>query len=128
MARRSDSVSADSYSSLAVSLRGSRLPNCRRIEISNDRLWLLFPESDFVVRIRSDHRTDEVSLVFSVAVRAPMPSLETWWDRWTVSAHRSNLASVTLREVLSTRNDFLRMLDERFGRTHRRSEASITNR
>lgn len=101
---------------LAESFRaGVELPDDCRIEIADDRLWVLFPESDFVIQTRPADGPDSVHLIFSVAVRAPEPSLETWWDKWSVPAERRVQAEVACDEILTSRKMILRMLDERFG-------------
>lgn len=114
MACPSESSSVGLDARLAESLR-TGLPESCRIESSPDRLWLFFPESDFVIHARSTDDPGGIVLVFSVAVRAPEPSLETWWDKWSVPTDRRRQTEVVLDEVLSTRDSVLRMLDERFG-------------
>ncbi|MCD2113501.1 hypothetical protein LQ384_20530 [Rhodococcus rhodochrous] len=90
------------------------LEDCR-IEINEDQMWVLFPESDFVVRTRPVEGSDHaVRLKFSVAVRAPEPSLETWWDKWSVTTDRDNQVAVVRREILAGRREILQMLEDRF--------------
>ncbi|WP_241383755.1 hypothetical protein [Rhodococcus sp. CH91] len=108
---------------MAESFRaGVELPDDCRIEIADDRLWVLFPESDFVIQTRPADGPDSVHLIFSVAVRAPEPSLETWWDKWSVPAERRVQAEVARDEILTSRKMILRMLDERFGAGRRSAE------
>lgn len=91
------------------------LEDCR-IELNEDQMWVLFPESDFVVRTRPVAGADHaVRLKFSVAVRAPEPSLETWWDKWSVTIDRSDQVAVVRREILAGRKEILQMLEDRFG-------------
>ncbi|MGN5236458.1 MULTISPECIES: hypothetical protein [unclassified Rhodococcus (in: high G+C Gram-positive bacteria)] len=115
------SVSLDAQ--LAESFRrGVELPEDCGIDIADDRLWFLFPESDFVVQSRPAAQINVVHLFFSVAVRAPEPSLETWWDKWSRTVDRRDQVEVARREVLAGRNMILRMLEERFG-----DDATIAN-
>lgn len=115
MACPSEFVCDSSHSRLFESFRASGgLPDCCTMEVAEDRLWLLFPESDFVVRTEPTRSPDDVNLVVTVSVRAPEPSLETWWDRWSISSARRDLATIALTEILACRNGVLRMLEERF--------------
>lgn len=116
MACPSDSIRVPhDPASLAEALRASGALEYCGIEVSSDRLLLLFPESDFAVRTGSTHKPGEMRLIFSVAVRAPDPSLETWWDKWSVYIDRRDPVAVVLSEIRVCRDRYLRMLDERFG-------------
>jgi hypothetical protein len=94
---------------LAAALRRVHLPDDASVEVSGDRVWVLFPESDFAIRlpVGPDGRT---RLSFSAALRAPEPSLETWWDQWLVDPDGHDLTAEVLDEVLAVRGRFLRML------------------
>jgi hypothetical protein len=112
----SEAVRVSLDAKLAESFRrGTELPEGCRIEIADDRLWFLFPESDFMLQTRPADELDVVHLIFSVAVRAPEPSLETWWDKWSISIDRGDQVEVARREILAGRKMILRMLEERFG-------------
>jgi hypothetical protein len=104
---------------------GTDLPEVCRVDITDDRVWVLFPESDFVVQTRPAEGFDAVQLSFSVAVRAPEPSLETWWDKWLVSTDHGNQVAVVRREILAGRQMILRMLEEYFG-THRSADDVVS--
>lgn len=120
----SEAVRVSLDAELAESFRRDvELPADCRMEITEDRLWLLFPESDFMIQSRLAEEHDIVRLVFSVAVRAPEPSLETWWDKWSISIDPRDQVEVARREILAGRKRVLRMLEEHFG-TRCRSEDS----
>lgn len=95
--------------------RGVELPKDCCIDVTEDRLWVLFPESDFLIQSRPADDFDSTLLDFTVTVRAPAPALETWWDQWSVTVDQRDLVDGTRREILSGRQMILRMLEERFG-------------
>jgi|GEM_PF-5644012 len=94
---------------------GLGLPDDCRVDCDEDRLWVLFTESDFLIQSGPGDDDNTVHLTFTVTVRAPAPSLETWWDKWTVTAGRDHQFEVARQEVINGRNMILRMLDDRFG-------------
>jgi hypothetical protein len=99
---------------LADKLRRGGLAECSQVEVEGDRLWVLFPESDFAVRIDPTGADATTRVSISAAVRAPAPSLETWWCEWTLACTGRDLCADLGAEITRRRRRYVQMLQERF--------------
>lgn len=102
------------YETLAQEMRDRCVTESVKVSAAADRLLILFPESDFAARVESVLPGPGTRVSISVAVRAPAPSLETWWCEWTLACTGDDLPADLYTEVSRMRHRYRQMLAERF--------------
>ncbi|MGQ4599055.1 hypothetical protein [Nocardia sp. R6R-6] len=83
--------------------------------LNDGRVVLEFAESDFVVGFDATSAGQQCLMTAVATVRAPAPSLDTWWTRWQVVVPCHVSGVVLIGEVRNGREQFRRMVDEGFG-------------
>lgn len=86
-----------------------------RISFDGRQILLEFAESDFALSFSVDGMNHRCRVTFAAAVRAPAPSLETWWSKWDVPVTRHASGEIVVDEVLTGKARFRRLVDEWLG-------------
>jgi hypothetical protein len=92
----------------ALSRELDRVVDVEQVNVDGDRLWILFDNTDFVLRTAAT-APGTLEVRWMAAVRETPPNLGTWWTEWR-SRHASTDDLVA--EVLRARSRIRRMLDD----------------
>jgi hypothetical protein len=106
---------ADCARDAAAALSSNPILGSDSTSIDDSRILLEFAESDFALRFKGRGADRQCQMTVSAAVRAPSPSLDTWWSEWDVPVPRHAAGPLAVQEVVNSRARFRRMVEDRSG-------------
>lgn len=106
---------ADCARDAAAALSSIPVLGSESTSVDGRPIRLEFAESDFMLRFKGSGADHQCRMTISATVRAPSPSLDTWWTEWDVPVPRHAAGPLAVKEVMNGRARFRRMVQDRFG-------------